>query len=52
MRKAISFHDVAFVNVQGSAYRIHFWYMRKNDAIKIMNNPHLVHKKGVLYFVY
>ena len=52
MQKAISFHDVAIVNVQGSAYRIHFWYKRKNDAFRIINNSNLVHKKAVSYFVY
>ena len=52
MQKVISFHDVAIVNVQGSAYRIHFWYKRKNDAFRIINNSNLVHKKAVSYFVY
>ena len=37
MQKAISFNDVAVVYVIGSAYRIHFWYMSKDDAISIMN---------------
>ena len=48
MRKAMSFNDVAIVYVKGSAYRIHFWYVRKDDAITIMNNFNLVGKKGVL----
>ena len=38
MQKAIDFNDVAIVYVKGSAYRIHFWYMSKNDAIIVMNN--------------
>ena len=38
MQTAISFNDVAIVFAKGNAYRIHFWYMSKNDVIIIMNN--------------
>ena len=48
MQKAMSFNNVAIVYVKGSAYRIHFWYMSKDDAINIMNGSNLVDKKGVL----
>ena len=48
MLKAISFNDVAIVYVKRSAYRIHFWYMSKNDAISIMSNSNLIDKMGVL----
>ena len=48
MQKAMSFNDVAIVYVKGSAYRIHFWYMSKDDAINIMNGSNLVDKSGVL----
>ena len=48
MQKAISFNNVAIVYVKGSAYRIHFWYMSKDDAINIMNGSNLVDKRGVL----
>ena len=53
MQKAISFNDVAIVYVGGSAYRIHFWYMSKDDAIIIMNNSNLVDKKKcfVIFFL-
>ena len=44
----MSFNDVAIVYVKVSAYRIHFGYMSKDDAISIMNNSNLVNKKGVL----
>ena len=47
MQKAVSFNDVAIVYSKGNAYRIHFWYMSKNDAINIMNNSNLDDKKGV-----
>ena len=49
MQKAVSFNDVAIVYVKGSAYRIHFWYMSKDDAVNIMNNSSLIDKMGVLY---
>ena len=48
MQKAMSFHNVAIVYVKGSAYRIHFWYISKDDAINIMNGSNLVDKMGVL----
>ena len=48
MQKAMSFNDVAIVYVKGNTYRIHFWYMSKDDAIRIMNNSSLLDKIGVL----
>ena len=48
MQKAMSFNIIAIVYVKGSAYRIHFWYMSKDDAINIMNGSNLVDKRGVL----
>ena len=48
MQKDMSFNDVAIAYVKGSAYRIHIWYMSKEDAISIMNNSNLVDKKDVL----
>ena len=48
MQKAISCNDIAIVYVKGSAYRIHFWYMSKNDSISIMNSSNLIDKMGVL----
>ena len=48
MEKAMSQNDVAIAYIKGSTYRIHFWYMNKNDLISLMNNSNLVDKKGVL----
>ena len=48
MQEAMNINDVAIVCVKGSAYRINFWYMIKNDAISIMNNSNSVDKVGVL----
>ena len=38
MQKAVNFNDVAIASIKGSDYRIHFWYMSKDDAINIMKN--------------
>ena len=48
MQKAMSFNNVVIVYVKGSAYRINFWYMSKDDAINIMNGSNLINKSGVL----
>ena len=48
MRKSINFNNIAIVYVKGSAYRIKFWYMSKDDAINIMNSSNLINKMGVL----
>ena len=48
MQKAMSFNNVAVIHVKGSAYRVIFWYMSKNDAINIINGSNLVDKRGVL----
>ena len=47
MQRAMSF-NVAIVYIKGNAYRIHFWYRGKNDAISIMNNSNFIDKKDVL----
>ena len=52
MQKAINFNDVVIVYVNESGYRIHFWYMSKNDAINIMNNPNLIDKIGDLFLFF
>ena len=48
MQKAMSFNNIAIVYVKGSAYRIYFWYMSKDDAINIMNGSNLINKRGAL----
>ena len=46
MQKTMSFNDVAVVSVKGSEYRTHFWCMRKDDVIRVMND--LNEKSGLL----
>ena len=48
MQKAMCFNNIATVYIKENAYRIHFWYMSKDDAIKIMTGSNLVDKRGVL----
>ena len=50
-QKAVSFNDVAIAYVKESAYRIHFWYMKKDDAINTMNNAALVEKMGISFII-
>ena len=49
-QKAMNFNDVAIVTIKGNDYRIHFWYMSKDDAMSIMNNCNLNEKAGLLFF--
>ena len=48
MQKAMSFNNVAIIYVKGSACRIHFWRVSKDDTINIMSVSNLVDKMGVL----
>ena len=48
MQKAMDLNNIAFVYIKESAYRIHFWYMSKDDAINKMNGSNFVHKTGAL----
>ena len=48
----MNFNNVAIVYVKGKAYRFHFWYISKDDAINIMNGSNLIDKMGVLYFFF
>ena len=48
MEKAMGYNNIAIVYIKGSAYRIHFWYISKDDAINMMNGSKLVDKRGVL----
>ena len=49
IQKAMSFNNIAIVYINGSVYKIHFWYMSKDDAINIMTNSYLVHKRCFIY---
>ena len=36
MQNTMNFDDVAIASIKGNDYRIHFWYMGKDDAIVLM----------------
>lgn len=44
----MGFNDVGIFSVKGNDYRIHLWYMSKDDAMNIMNNSNLSEKRAVL----
>ena len=48
MQKAMNFNDIAIVSIQGNDYRLHFWFMSKDEAISIMHNSSLNEKTGSL----
>ena len=46
MQKAVGFNNIAIVYIKGSADKIQFWYMSKDNAINIMNGS-ILHDKRV-----
>ena len=36
MQKVMSFNDVAIVSVKGNDYRIHFWYIIKDQTMDLL----------------
>ena len=48
MQKAMNLNNVYIVSIKGNDYRIHFWYMSKDDAINVMKNSNLNEKSGSL----
>ena len=48
MQKAISFNNVPTFYAKERSYRVHFWYMSRDDTISIMNSSNLIDKMCVL----
>ena len=46
----VSFNDIAIVSAKGIDYRTHFWNIREDDSMNIINYSNLNGKRGVLYF--
>ena len=44
----MGFNNIAIVYITENAYRIHFWYMSKNDAMNIMTGSNLANKRSIL----
>ena len=53
-QKSIDFKNIDIVYFKRNSYRIHFWYMSKNNrkrkrkATSLMTNSNLINKKGIL----
>ena len=48
MQKAMGFNNIAIVYIKENVYRIHFWYMSKDDAVNTMTGSNLVGKRDLL----
>ena len=48
MHKATSFNDVAIISIKGNDYKIHFWYMNKDEAINALINANITEKSQSL----
>ena len=46
--KANSMHNLAIAYNNGSAYRISFVFISKNDALNLMKNALIIDKRGIL----
>ena len=46
--KPVSMHNLYIGYNNGNAYRINFVFMSKNDALNLIKNAVIIHKKGVL----
>ena len=45
--KAVSMNNLAIAYVKGSAYRINFAFMTKDEAINLIKNSVIMDKRGV-----
>ena len=50
MQKPMNFNDVSIVTVKRSDYRIHLWYMSKDDIINIIKNSDLKKQIAIKFF--
>ena len=44
----MSFNDVSIVSVKHNNYKIHFWYMNKDEVINLLRNADLTETSGKL----
>ena len=51
MQKAMNFNHAAIASIKANDYRIHFWYMSKDDSINIMKNFNLNKKVDRYIFI-
>ena len=48
----MNFNDVAIVFIKGTEYKIHFWYISKDDGIIITKSSNLNKKKLIIIFFF
>ena len=48
MQRAMSFHDNAIVFVKGNDYRIHSWYISKDEGLNSFKKCWFVWKRAIL----
>ena len=48
MQKAMNFNDADIASIKTNDYRIHFWYISKDNAINIIKNSNLNEKTRLL----
>ena len=46
--KSISMQNIAIIYHDRHAYRVNFAFMSRNDALNLMKNSIIIHKKGTL----
>ena len=44
----LDINDVPIASVKRNDYRIHFWYMSKDEVINLLRNEDLIEKSGTL----
>ena len=44
MQKSVNFNHLAICFIKGNYFRIHFWYMIKNEGINLLKNANLTEK--------
>ena len=44
----MNFNDVPMLSIEGNNYRIHFWYVSKDEVTSTMHNSNLNKKAGLL----
>ena len=48
MLKSLDFNYIAIVSVKTNDYKIHFWYVSKDEVINLLRNADLIGKSGIL----
>ena len=44
----MGFNEIALVSVKANDYRIHVWFLNKDEVINVLRNTDLTEKCGIL----